>query len=241
MFVSIPEAIMKILHNTDRAVLDGAASDFFIEQTEKILNTKDFVIWAMPGGRSVSGIFRALSKRGDIPWGKIHFFIVDERLVSLDDTESNYRLLEQNMTGYLLRKGYIPKENIHPFIFKPDKGDNGSGDYRRELKRFGGYFDIMLLSSGEDGHIAGIYPSHHSIKNNYKYFFTMDDSPKPPKERMSSSRRLLLKSKAAVLLFYGDSKKSAFKRFKDKSITSIECPAKIVSRISSSLVLTDRE
>jgi len=57
MFVSIPEAIMKILHNTDRAVLDGAASDFFIEQTEKILNTKDFVIWAMPGGRSVSGIF----------------------------------------------------------------------------------------------------------------------------------------------------------------------------------------
>ena len=59
---------MKILYNTDRAVLDSAASDFFTYQTKKILNTKDFVIWAMPGGRSVSGIFSALSKRGDIPW-----------------------------------------------------------------------------------------------------------------------------------------------------------------------------
>lgn len=185
MFVSILKAIMKILHNTDRAILDGAASDFFIYQTKIILDTKDFVTWAMPGGRSVSGIFRALSNRYDLPWGKIHFFIVDERLVPLDDIESNYRSLEENLIDGPLKKGYISRENIHPFIFKPDKDDNGSGDYGRELKRFGGYFDIMLLSSGEDGHIAGIYPSHHSIKNNYKYFFTMDDYPKPPKERMS--------------------------------------------------------
>lgn len=48
-------------------------------------------------------------------------------------------------------------------------------------------------------------------------------------------------SRAAVLLFYGDSKKSAFKRFMDKSITRIQCPAKIVSRIDSSLVLVDQE
>ena len=232
---------MEILYNSDRAVLDGTASDFFACQTKKILAGKDFVVWAMPGGRSVSGIFRALSQRGDIPWGKIHFFIVDERLVPPGDIESNYRLLEENLTGDLLKKGAISRENIHPFIFEPDKDDNGSGDYRRELKKFGGYFDIVLLSSGEDGHIAGIYPSHHSIKNNYKYFFTMDDSPKPPKERMSSSRRLLLSSGAAVLLFYGDSKEGALKRFIDQSISRIECPAKIVYRISGSLVLTDQE
>ncbi|MCJ7665558.1 MAG: 6-phosphogluconolactonase [Actinobacteria bacterium] len=232
---------MKIICNTNRDVLDIAASDFFTDQTKKILNTKDSVTWALPGGRSVSGIFRSLSIRNDIPWVKIHFFIVDERMVPLSDIESNYRLLEENLTGDLIKKGYISRENIHPFIYKPGKDDNGSGDYEEELKKFGGYFDIVLLSSGEDGHVAGIYPSHHSIKNNYKYFFTMDDSPKPPCKRMSSSRILLLKSRSAVLLFYGDSKKSAFKRFMDRSITRIECPAKIVSKINNSLVLTDQE
>ena len=69
----------------------------------------------------------------------------------------------------------------------------------------------------------------------------MDDSPKPPKDRMSSSRTLLLKSIAAVLLFYGDSKKSAFGDFLDSNIDDTECPAKIVTKINNSLILTDQK
>ena len=69
----------------------------------------------------------------------------------------------------------------------------------------------------------------------------MDDSPKPPKDRMSSSRALLLKSIAAVLLFYGDSKKSAFDDFLDSNIDDTECPAKIVTKINNSFILTDQK
>ncbi|MES0340942.1 MAG: 6-phosphogluconolactonase [Candidatus Humimicrobiaceae bacterium] len=232
---------MQISYNSDRKVLDSDASDFFAYHTKNILNSKDLVLWAMPGGRSVSGIFRSLANRDDIPWGKIHFFMIDERLVPTGDIESNYRLLHENLTGDLLKKGKISTDNIHPFIFKPGDNDQGSGGYEEELKRFGKYFDIILLSSGEDCHIAGIYPGHHSVKNKYKYFFTMDDSPKPPKDRMSSSRTLLLKSTAAVLLFYGDSKKSAFTDFLDSNINETECPAKIVAKINYSLILTDQK
>jgi len=232
---------MQILYNSDREVLDSKASDFFAYHTKKILKKKDLVLWALPGGRSVSGIFRSLANRDDIPWGKIHLFMIDERLVPVGDIESNYRLLHENLTGNLLKKGKLPTDNIHPFIFKPADNDQGSGEYEEELKRFGNFFDIILLSSGEDCHIAGIYPGHHSVKNKYKYFFTMDDSPKPPKDRMSSSRTLLLKSIAAVLLFYGDSKKSAFDDFLDNNIDDTECPAKIVTKINNSLILTDQK
>ena len=161
---------MQISYNSDRKILDREASDFFAYHTKKILNKKDLVLWAMPGGRSVSGIFRSLANRDDIPWEKIHLFMIDERLVPTGDTESNYRLLYKNLTGLLLKNGKIPTENIHPFIFKPGDNDQGSGVYEKELKRFGNFFDIILLSSGEDCHIAGIYPNHHSVKNKYKYF-----------------------------------------------------------------------
>jgi 6-phosphogluconolactonase len=232
---------MKISYNSNRGLLDKEAADFFIYHTKKILQNKDIVLWAMPGGRSVSGIFKSLAERDDIPWEKIHLFIIDERFVAASDIESNYRLLYENMVYGLLIKGKISNKNIHPFIFKPGESDHGSGEYEKELKRFGDYFDIILLSSGEDCHIAGIYPNHHSVKNKYEYFFTMNDSPKPPKDRMSSSRSLLQKSRAAVLLFYGDSKKNAFVDFLDNSTNVIECPAKIIKKINNSLVLTDQE
>lgn len=232
---------MKISYNSDIKSLDIEASDFFAYHTKKILNKKDLVLWAMPGGRSVSGIFRSLANRDDIPWEKIHLFIIDERLVPLDDVDSNYRLLYENLAGSLLKKGKISNDNIHPFIFKPGENDLGSGGYEKELKIFGSYFDIILLSSGKDCHIAGIYPGHHSVKNKYKYFFTMNDSPKPPRGRMSSSRTLLLKSQSAVLLFYGKLKKNAFTDFMDSNIDETECPAKIVKKINNSLILTDQK
>ena len=232
---------MKIVYDPNRSVLDDKASDFIVSNTKIMLTRKDLVLWAMPGGRSVSGIFRSLAKRNDIPWEKIHIFIIDERLVPIEANESNYKLLYENMVARLLNKRKIPAENIHPFIFKPEDIDKGVEAYELELKKFGNYFDIILLSSGEDCHIAGIYPGHNSIKNKYKYFFTMNDSPKPPKDRMSSSIALLTRSSASVLLFYGDSKKKAFLDFLDNNIDETGCPAKVVKKINNSLVLTDQK
>ena len=137
---------MKISYNPDRTVLDSEASDFFADHTKKILSKKDLALWALPGGRSVSGIFRSLANRDDLPWERIHFFIIDERLVPEGDIESNYRLLYENLAGSLLKKGEISIDNIHPFIFKPGEKDHGSGEYEVELKRFGSYFDIILCT-----------------------------------------------------------------------------------------------
>lgn len=232
---------MEIFYDPDLDMLDKKASEFFAYHTRSILQKKDRVVWALPGGRSVSGIYKALASRSDIEWNKVHFFIIDERLVPINDPESNFRLLDKNLTGPLLKNKKISDDNIHPFIFKPGSGDLGLADYEIELKRFGGHFDIILLSSGEDGHIAGLYPKHPSIKNGERYFFTMDDSPKLPKKRMSSSKNLILDSFAAALLFYGESKRDALGIFMDKEIDEIDCPAKIISNVTNNLILTDQK
>ena len=195
--------------------------------TEKI-KEKSKVVFAIPGGRSVSGIFELLKKK-NIDWKKAHVFMVDERYVPLDHEESNFKL------GYeTFLKGLIPEENLHPY-----KIEKSLEKYAEELKNVGGVFDVVLLSSGEDGHVAGVYPEHHSIENEEEGFIYMDDSPKPPSERVTASKKLIKKSAHAILLFFGEGKKEALKNYLDENKTEFESPNKIVNECENKYVFTD--
>ena len=79
--------------------------------------------------------------------------------------------------------------------------------YRDEIKTHGGAYDIVLLSSGEDGHVGALFPKHNSIKNDSDFFIFMKDSPKPTPHRMSASKKLLRKSQISILLVSGLTKK----------------------------------
>jgi len=96
---------------------------------------------------------------------------------------------------------------------------------------------MVLLSSGEDGHVGALYPDHHSVKDDSEHYIVMHDSPKPPPRRMSMSRKLLLRSKVALLFFFGKGKKDALKLFK-KEGTYEECPARLVKKVKEAYVLT---
>jgi 6-phosphogluconolactonase len=208
------------------------AADIIAQSINKLLSTQEQVVLGIPGGRSVSRIFKKL-KGKNIPWKKVHIFMIDERMVSIEDDESNFRLAMECFFGELIDKKKLPEQNIYPFI--PGKGIKS---YEKELKDLGGSYDIILLSSGEDGHIGALYPNH-SIKDESEYYLTMNDSPKPPKDRMTSSRKLLLRSKVAILLFFEEAKRDALNRFQDKKLDINDCPAKLLNYIKDSYILTD--
>ncbi len=224
---------MPLISSSSKAECDHKAVKIIQEQIAKILRIQNHILFAVPGGRSVSGIFYELL-HVDIPWTKVHFFMIDERMVPWHDKESNFRLVGEAFLNPLLKEGKISKENIHPF-----KTVEGIGKYQRELQKFGGKFDIILVSSGEDGHIAALFPNHHSVKDLSPFFITMDDSPKPPSGRMSSSVSLLKKSQAAVILFYGEEKRTAYEAFQHQAVNVLHCPAKIVLEVPECYVVTD--
>ena len=221
-----------------RENLEQKAADIISDSINNLLKKQETVVLAIPGGRSVTGIFKNLKEK-NIPWKKAHIFIVDERLVPIDHKESNFRLAKESFIEELINKGLLPKENTHPFILNKSEPDSGISAYQEEIKKHGSIYDIVLLSSGEDGHIGALYPSHHSIKDNSDYYITMHDSPKPPKDRMTMSKKLLSKSKVAILLFFGEGKRQAYNKFLDKSINISSCPAKLINQIKHSYVLTD--
>jgi 6-phosphogluconolactonase len=227
---------MQLITNSKENIEIKAAS-LIKQKIEILLKSQKFVSFAVPGGRSVLGVFDKL-KNEKIDWKKVHFFMIDERLVPLESEESNFKLANDSFFSYLVQKGKISKKNIHPFIYT-GKLDLDLEKYRKEIDVFGEKFDITLLGAGEDGHIAALFPRHETIKSDKKYFVTTFNSPKPPKGRMSASRNIITRSNLVILLFLGQGKRNALENFRNDSLKAEECPAKIVSEIRDSYVFTD--
>lgn len=220
-----------------RKEAEESAAIKIITLIESLLERQEQVVFGVPGGRSVSGIFKLLLK-ANIPWEKVRIFMVDERLVPISDPQSNFLQLKKNLTSELVLSGKLPKDNVHPFIYSPVAADSGVKKYEEELRKVGGKYDIVLLSCGEDGHVGGLFPQL-SVLRDGDYFIKMNDSPKPPSDRMSMSRELLLQTTYGILLFFGEGKKNAYQNFLDEKVSWKECPAKLVQELNKHFVYTD--
>ena len=96
----------------ERKNLEEKAADIISESINKIAKDQEEVVLAIPGGRSVSGIFNQLKEK-NIPWKKVHIFMVDERLVPIDHKESNFKLAKESFIEELIKKGLLPKVWIY--------------------------------------------------------------------------------------------------------------------------------
>lgn len=230
--------MLTIIHEPGTDLLLRRSARHMCRKIREALAVHDSVNIAVPGGRSVAKVFEAM--RGeDVDWTRTHFFVVDERLVPVDHPDSNFRLLQEHFVVPLAREGRISPDNAHPFVVDTSIPDQGTRAYEEALARHGSRFDLVLLSSGEDGHVAALFPDHHSVNDHRRGFIVMHDSPKPPPGRMSVSLPLMQDAGAAVLLFVGESKRSAFKRFKDPSTPVSACPAKLALAMKDAAVFTD--
>jgi len=228
----------KIICNEDSDVVFQEIAQNIGRELMKLSAEQDDVTFAVCGGRSVTAIFEHLQTE-NIDWEKVQIFMVDERMVPLDHEDANYGLIQEHLIEPLLAEDKISKDQVHPFEYKNDKEDSGLAEYIEELQDFRVSLDLVLLSSGEDGHIAALYPEHHSIRNNSQFFIEMDDSPKMPPHRMTASRKLILSAQVGFLLFMGESKREAFNAFLNTDIPFEKCPAKLVNYLPRSYVGTD--
>ena len=227
-----------IIRDGDADRLLQMAGRHLCDRLRAALAGRERVSLAVPGGRSVVKIFQAML-REDLDWRRVHFFVVDERLVPLDHPDSNFRLLRDHLVAPLAQAGRTDPYNAHPFVLDPAGADRGAARYEKVLAEHGFRYDAILLSAGEDGHVGALYPNHHSVENRHHGFIVMDDSPKPPPGRMTSSRSLMQTAETALLLFVGEAKREAYAKFNDARLPVAACPARLVLEIGDLTVCTD--
>jgi len=227
-----------MIFNKNTTALARAASESFAKAVAEILAKKDYAVVAIPGGRSVIEFFKVLKKRQDIDWEKIHFFMLDERLVGLEDEDSNFRQAYEQFFSGLVNNKKLSWRNLHPFSYQPRLADKGVASYEKELKKFGGKYDIVVAGVGEDGHTAALF-SNHSALQSKDNFITFTNSPKQPAGRMSASPKLIASADCGIIIFIGQGKEGAYRKFIDDLIDWHDCPSKIFKKIKNLYVITN--
>lgn len=215
-----------------RQELEQQAASLLAQEINGVLVRQPQVSFGVVGGRSVGNVLELLGNE-KVDWARVHLFMVDERLVKHDHPDSNYNLVFSTVSSYLL------PANLHPFIYEPGKEQAALEHYRRQLDTHGGRLEVLLLSSGEDGHIASLFPEHETIDSQDDDFLITASAPKPPPQRMSASPRLISRASSAVLLFFGRSKQQAFNHCLDDTVSVRRCPAGIVRTIENHFILSD--
>lgn len=223
---------MQVFSHLDHTAIDQQLVQDIQKQISEILDRQEKCVLAVAGGRSIASVLDLLATQ-PLDWSKIHVFAVDDRCVPIESEESNSGLIKKHLVDQ------VDGINFHPFNYQPELEDKGASKYSIELEKIGGKFDILLLSSGEDGHIAGLFPNHHSVRDDSVGYISFDDSPKEPPARVSASRKILLKSQSAFILFVGEGKHAAYETFMTEDIEIEDCPAKIAQELPEVFIYTD--
>jgi len=163
---------------------------------------------ALPGGKTPRALFSVLAGdfNGSIPWKNVHLFWGDERCVSPDDQQSNYKMAKE----FLLDKIRIPETNIHRIRGEDDPGLE-SGRYAEEIRSFvklrNGIpaFDLVILGMGSDGHTASIFPGQPELFTSEK-ICEVSVNPATAQKRITLTAKVLNNSSLLAFLVTGKSK-----------------------------------
>lgn len=107
---------------------------------------------AVPGGRTAEEVFKALLANASVDWSKVTLIPTDERLVALDDDQSNYKAIAAHFEA----KGAMLVSLVDEAALDDRRAAGRLADQR--LAMLDWPLDLVWLAMGEDGHTAGIFP-----------------------------------------------------------------------------------
>jgi len=184
----------------NETTLSKALAQEILNIAKKSIFEKGCFSIVLTGGQSVLSLYKILSK-ADSNWNKWHIYISDERCLPKNHKDRNDRMINE----IWLDNSTIPKKNI--YFIKSELGLLKAREEYEKTLRSVDIFDVILLSMGEDGHVASLFPNRTYPED--QIVVVERDSPKPPKERISMSYQQLNKAYCVFKLIIGESKQKA--------------------------------
>lgn len=195
-----------------------AAAEFIAEKIEESIRDRDGCHVVLPGGNSPAKCLEYLAGKS-MDWGKIHWYLGDERCVPVGDEQRNDQMLENHLWSKL------PSRNIH-CIAAELGAEVAARSYSDDISSIE-CFDIVFLGMGEDGHTASLFPGNKALEDS-RSVVPVFDSPKPPSDRVSLSVSTIKKAKCRIVLTGGKIKSDVIKRIKQNENLPINTIGDIV-------------
>src|SRR5262245_55029868 len=150
------------------AVSHVVAEEFLRIGSEAIAARGRFAV-ALSGGTTPRSAYERIattwkSVANPLDWSRVYLFWGDERRVSPDDPQSNFRTANETLIHHVP----IPQVNVHPMPAAFPEISEGAKLYEERLREFFGpdqspRFDLILLGMGPDGHVASLFPGSDAL------------------------------------------------------------------------------
>lgn len=172
----------------------------------------------LSGGSTPQRLYKNLAKdefASRFPWDRAHWFWGDERFVSYDHPDSNYRMARDAF----LSRVPVADDNIHPIPTEGLSPDQAAVSYEMTLKRCYGanklapdhpLFDVTLLGIGEDGHTASLFPGQPALQERRLWAVAASSAKSEP--RITLTYPALDSSRDAAFLATGKEKREIIAR-----------------------------
>ncbi len=136
-----------------------ACAHQIISLLDTALSGQDYATIAISGGSTPRLLFQQLVA-ARFRWDRVHVFWVDERCVPPTDSQSNFRLAEEN----LIVPARMPHRQVHR-VYGEAAPEVAARRYIEEIRGFFAleegelpHFDIIHLGMGPDAHTASLFP-----------------------------------------------------------------------------------
>ena len=143
------------------------AANFIVDQAHKALGERGEFRIALSGGDTPRPVYAQLAAIArDLPWESVLITFGDERCVSPDDEQSNYRMAYET----LLAPAALPDKSVMRMRGEIDP-QIAAEEYQDELDLLATQrgehiyrHDLILLGLGEDGHTASLFPGTAALQ-----------------------------------------------------------------------------
>jgi len=152
-------------------------------------------------------LFRATSQDSLFVGSKVRIWFSDERFTEWNDQDRSDSIL---IAGFERSSSHLQFERVaQPLNTSLEEAAVSYGAALDTRVGENSRFDAVILSMGEDGHIASLFPGHTAQLNSMNSAVAVDNSPKPPAERVSIAVARLAKASAIYIFAVGESKRQA--------------------------------
>lgn len=176
----------------------------------------------LTGGRSAERVYKVWAPVLAGIVGRICFYFGDERCVEPDDQASNFRMVMQSL---------FPDKLPGNFMIQRIRGE--AEDIMNETERYGKILpqkvDIVLLSIGEDGHIASLFPNDKQVLETGKKMLLIQ-APKFPQFRLSVSANVIQSANRIFCFVNGPVKGEILKKVFQDEIDVLAVPARLACK-----------
>jgi 6-phosphogluconolactonase len=223
------------------------AANLFVQVVNKTAQGQKQLLIALSGGSTPYPVYRLLTELPyceQIPWEKMHFFWVDERMVPANHPENNYYQADI----HLLSRVPLQKTNVHR-IKSELPPYQAARDYAGQLSCFVPQgrtlpvFDFIFLGLGEDGHTASLFPGKDQTKEmGHAVIAVNGDYQGRPAGRVTFTPALINEARHICFLVNGKEKAEAVEKTIQGIFDPISYPAQRIKPHDGEVIwMLDRE